>query len=140
MLRLHLLALVSYYCWRGMDKSQCLDPGVAFKNFDNFVECFYKWSDKTIDNSLEAAIIDAQSNNTFAHVITSCITKYCERPDKDIGGCGYNGPLLETYEIMLQPDVIFISHGCHGLNSDVNSDVAGPGVRCLSSVLLSFSI
>lgn len=109
-----------------MGDATCLTPTYAFQNFKTFLGCFSSWSNTTAP-SVSAAV--AYVDNPFGRVIDRCIQDYCNSTNPDLGGCMLPRKHWSNfYRLRSHPDVSFESSACAGLNSHVNTDIAGPGV------------
>lgn len=120
-----------------VDKQSCLDPKIAFKNLDTFVNCVDLWGDR---NYYSRSSIARNKDNPFVQVFDSCIAEYCQFPQSDLGGCSNRGYLDslsdETIDIHLRSSLSALE--CDVVNRDVDADIAGPGV--CSSALPPFPI
>lgn len=107
-----------------MGDTTCLDPTYTFQDFETFSRCFSSWRNTT---NFSKAVVYVDT--PFGKVIDGCIQDYCNFTSPDLGGCTLpQKHWSDIYQLRSHPNVSFESSACAGLNSRVNTDIAGPGV------------
>lgn len=103
----------------------CFDPHILFDSFETLEDCFRNFGFSTIQNRRGPYGYIIQANSTLGDLVTTCIDAYCQQPT-ELQGC--EGGAGETYGLYLNPVVGINASACHGIASDLNQDIGGPGV------------
>lgn len=93
-----------------------------FSSFDHLLNC---------DEHFGAYSTHPEIENAYTNAVWGCVDDYCRDTNDNIKGCGYwsertqfefSANRLGASEYFISPDV------CTGINSEVNTDMGGPGV------------
>lgn len=95
----------------------CADPTYIFADFDNLSEC-----DK------EFGILNTDDENAYINTVWDCVNDYCREPDSRLKGCESSDDDGWFYVVREGGSGYFTGDMCIGINSEVNSDLGGPGV------------